>query len=110
MQAFSGSNVHANIKHWHHFGSPVYVLDKDLQTNAIFDKWKSRSKVGIYVGRSPQHSQNVALVLSKITGLISPQFHVKHDSRFHTVREDKTDSPAPWMVKTGFGETEQPLG
>jgi hypothetical protein len=30
----------------------VYVLDKDMQTNSIFNKCKSQSKVGIYAGRS----------------------------------------------------------
>jgi Reverse transcriptase (RNA-dependent DNA polymerase) len=108
MQVFSGSKVHSNIKHWHHFGSPVYVLEKELQTNSPFGKWKSRSKVGIYLGRSPQHSRNVALVLSKVTGLVSPQFHVKHDSRFQTVREEKQDTPAQWMVKAGFVGVAEP--
>jgi hypothetical protein len=103
MQVFARTDVHCNVKHWHHFGSPVYVLERELQTNAPFDKWRARAKVGIYLGRSPQHSRNVALVLSQETGLVSPQYHVKHDSGFDTVKEEKpTDRPAPWMVKAGF--------
>jgi Reverse transcriptase (RNA-dependent DNA polymerase) len=109
MQVFTGTDIHGNVKHWHHFGSPVFVLDQDLQTNAPFGKWKSRAKIGIYLGRSPQHSRNVALVLSILTGLVSPQFHVKHDSTFNTVKEEKQDTPAPWMVKAGFvGVREEP--
>jgi hypothetical protein len=32
----------------------------------------------------------------------SPQFHVKQDPTFNTVREEKQDTPAQWMVKAGF--------
>jgi hypothetical protein len=31
-----------------------------------------------------------------------PQFHVKHDPTFNTVREEKQETPAQWMVKAGF--------
>jgi hypothetical protein len=37
-----------------------------------------------------------------LTGLVSPQFHVKHDSTLNTVREEKQETPAQWMVKAGF--------
>jgi hypothetical protein len=103
MQVFARTNVHSNVKHWHHFGSPVYVLEKELQTNAPFDKWRSRATVRIYIGQSPQHSRNVALVLSRSTGLVSPQYHVKHDSGFETVMEERQDGkPAAWMIRAGF--------
>jgi hypothetical protein len=102
MQAFAKSDVHANLKHWHPFGSPVYVLESELQTQGIFGKWKSRAKAGIYLGRSPQHSRNVAPVLNRDTGLVSPQFHVKHDHCYHTVREEQQKTPDLWLVKAGF--------
>jgi hypothetical protein len=102
LQVFTRTNIHGNMKHWHHFGSPVFVLDQDLQTNTPFGNWKSRAKIGIYLGRSLQHSRNVALVLSMLTGLVSPQFHVRHDSTFFTIKEEKQDTPAFWMVKAGF--------
>ena len=45
-----------------------------------------RARIGIYLGRSPKHSQNVALVLNINTGRVSPQFHFKMDPMFHTVK------------------------
>jgi hypothetical protein len=102
LQAFANTDVHTNLKHWHPFGSPVYVLENDLQTQGIFGKWKSRSKLGIYLGKSPQHSRNVALVLNRETGHVSPQFHVKHDHCYHTVRDEQQKSPDLWMIKAGF--------
>jgi hypothetical protein len=75
---FHGSRIVGNPKHWHHFGCPIYVLARPLQTSAsIYHKWKERSTLGIYLGRSPQHAKEVSLVLSLETGLVSPQYHVK---------------------------------
>ena len=100
IQMFSNSMVHHNTKHQKTFGCPTYVLDGKLQSGSIFHKWKSRSKVGIYLGKSPQHSRNVALVLDRITGLVSPQFHVVHDNRFDTVWQE--DYESRWQLKAGF--------
>ena len=100
IQIFSSTTVQPNQKHWHTFGCPVYVLDRALQTNDPFHKWKRRSKVGIYLGRSPQHARNVALVLDRTTGLVSPQFHVSFDSNFDTVEKD--DHDRTWQLKAGF--------
>jgi hypothetical protein len=102
MQAFSKSDVHTNLKHWHPFGSPAYVLENALQTQGIHGKWKSRARTGIYLGRSPHHSRNVGLILNRDTGLVSPQFHVKHDHCWHTVREEQQKEPDLWMIKAGF--------
>ena len=56
--------------------------------------------MGIYLGQSPQHGQNVALVLDRQTGLVSPQFHVVYDHVFDTVKQDKFDMM--WEVRAGF--------
>jgi hypothetical protein len=106
QQIFSGTNVMPNPKHWKPFGCPVYTLDSSLQTGNIFHKWKQRSRVGIYVGQSPIHAQNVALVLDRQTGYVSPQFHVAFDPSFHTVKEDQFDSL--WQVKAGFVSQREP--
>ena len=45
-----------------------------------------RARIGIYLGRSPKHSRNVALVLNIKTGRVSPQFYFKMDPMFHTVK------------------------
>jgi hypothetical protein len=107
QQIFAGTKVQPNPKHWKPFGCPVYVLDSRLQgSGGIFHKWKEQSKVGIYLGRSPQHAQSVALVLSRETALVSSQFHVAFDSSFHTVKQDEFDSQ--WQLKAGFVAQKEP--
>ena len=70
------------------------------QKGNIFHKWKQRSRVGICLGPSPIHSRNVVLVLDLETGLVSPQFHHKHNPSFHTTKEIRT--PSDWQLKVGF--------
>ena len=106
MQCMSGTDVAINKKHYKTFGCPTYVLLNPLQKNDPFPKWSERAKVGIYLGQSPQHNRNVALVLSRETGLVSPQFHVLCDNHFTTVKNDTTK--AEWMVKAGFVTASQP--
>jgi flavin-dependent dehydrogenase len=76
QQIFSKKAVQTNPKHWKRFGCPVYVLDdKGLQAGStIFHKWKQRANVGVYLGRSPQHARNMALVFKRWMALVSPQF------------------------------------
>ena len=82
IQLCESHNVEINPKHWHPFGCPVYVLTEPLQAGAPFHKWKVRARVGVNLGQSPIHNQNVALVLNLDTGHVSPQFHVKFDNSF----------------------------
>lgn len=90
QQVFSSTTTNVNAKHWKPFGCPVYVLHNALQKGQSQHKWKQRSRVGIYLGPSPQHARNVALVLDRNSGLVSPQFHVEFDPSFHTMQEDKS--------------------
>ena len=99
-EIFSKTRAMLNTKHFQTFGCPAYVLDNNLQHSSPFHKWKQRSKVGIYLGLSPTHGRNVALVLNRTTGLVSPQFHVKFDSSFHSVEQDTYQSQ--WQNKAGF--------
>ena len=96
--------IASNPKHWHHFGAPAYVLKQPLQTSTnIFHKWKERSTLGIYLGRSPQHAREIALVLNLETGLVSPQFHVKIDSTFKTLKDIGNHMPSiQWHIKSGL--------
>ena len=101
IELFTGSSVSSNPKHWKPFGCPTYMLDNELQGSKPFHKWQQRSKPGIYLRTSPLHGRNVALVvLSRETGLVSPQFHVAFDPSFDTVRTMTTKSN--WQVKAGF--------
>ena len=106
MEIFSNTMVASNPKHWKPFGCHVYVLDNDLQDRHPFHKWKHRVRVGIYIGMSPQHGRNVALVLDIETALVSPQFRVTFDPNFETVKDVKTTSK--WQHKAGFvGQKDQ---
>jgi hypothetical protein len=104
ISSFSKSNVTTNPIHWQPFGCPVYVLSAARQTTGIQNKWSERSKVGIYLGRSPQHAQSVALVLSLETGLVSPQFHISFDPTFQTMRKhfQNNEPISQWQQKAGF--------
>jgi hypothetical protein len=100
LQLFCNTKVAVNSKNYIPFGCPVYVLDSTLQSKLPFHKWKQQWRVGIYLGRSPLHSKNVALVLDRNTALVSLQFHEKCDHNFQTAKEDDFDSN--WQVKAGF--------
>ena len=100
MQLFTQSNVDINKKHYIPFGCPVYVLDADLQAGKKIHKWKERARVGIYLGQSPIHNKSVALVLNRFTGHVSPQFHVKMDPGFYSLKQERLISF--WQQKTYF--------
>jgi len=100
LQIASGTNVMINQKHYKTFGCPVYVLNRNLQEGKPHSKWLKRSRVGIYLGPYPHHNRNIALVLDRDTGLVSPQFHVIFDNEFETVMEDKYDSQ--WKLRSRF--------
>ena len=105
LQAFAGSRATTNPKFWQPFACPIYVLDDNLQTaGGIHGKWKDRSRVGLYLGRSPTHARSIALVLNLQTGLVSPQFHVTFDPFFQTVKKTFDGLPISitWLEKTGF--------
>lgn len=58
------------------FGSPTFVLAKQLQDGDSLPKWKARSWLGVYVGPSLVHAWNVPIIYNPLTMHISPQFHV----------------------------------
>ena len=104
-QLFSDSKVKINPKHWMPFESPVYVLEAPPRDGKPHHKWKDKAKVRVYLGRSPVHSQEVALVLDHHTGYVSPQFHIKVDKGFYTLQQERLKST--WQVATGFEEEPQ---
>lgn len=68
-------------KYFHTFGCPAYVLDPKAQSGSIgASKWDPHAYIGIYVGHSPVHAGNVALILN-----VKPQYHVIFDDEFKTV-------------------------
>jgi hypothetical protein len=107
VEVFSGVKAAFNPNHSYPFGCPVYVLRNELQSGKAVNKWQERSRVGIYLGQSPQHARTVALVLSMETGLASPQFHVVMDPTFQTMREafGAKLPTSQWQEKCHFGRT-----
>ena len=100
LQRFSHTTVQRNIHHSAPFGCPTYILTSELQARLPFHKWKSRSNVGIYLRKLPLHARNVALVMDRNSGRVSPQYHIKFDIAFDTVRHQPLQ--CTWMTKAGF--------
>lgn len=85
-EKLSGVRGQKTTKHEHPLFCPVYTLHKKLQGGiGGIPKWEPKSNAGVYLGHSPEHSSDVALVLDLNTGLVSPQFHVVFDDTFSTV-------------------------
>jgi len=75
----SAEEKFARVKHktklefFHPFSCPVFVLDAVLQGGVSkIPQWDLRAQVGVYLGHSPRHAGNIALVLHLTTGHISP--------------------------------------
>jgi len=100
-EIFSAAPVRPTTRFLHPFGCPVYVLSDDLQGGKSIPRWDERSRVGVYVGHSAQHSPTVSLILNPQTGYISPQFHCVFDDNFDTPSQDAKFS-AIWEEKAGF--------
>ncbi len=81
------------INRAHVFGCPVYVLDAALQDGHKIPKWPPRARLGIFLGFSTLHSLLVPLVMSVVTGKISPQFHVIFDDKFETLVSANSTMP-----------------
>jgi hypothetical protein len=88
IQLFSQVSVKVQLKNYHPFGYPTYVLHDTLATGNYHPKWKDRTQVGVYIRPSDQHASNVALVLNINTGHVSPVFHCVYDDHFDCVPTD----------------------
>jgi hypothetical protein len=80
----SQKSTKSRLRDFHPFGCPVFVLEASLQDGHRIPKWKPRSRMGIYLGNSPDHATSVPLVLNINTGLVSPQYHLVFDDAFST--------------------------
>ena len=102
-QAFTKVKVNHTFENSVPFGCPVYVLAQPIQDGGHQHKWKEISRIGIYLGRSPDHARNVALLLDQTTGFVSLQYHVQFDRAFDTVQEKSRGTlDLNWQVKAGF--------
>jgi hypothetical protein len=98
-EIFTGYKHRNKLSDFHSFGCPIFVLDPTLQQGHKIPRWKPRSRVGVYLGFSPDHASSVPLVLSTTTGLVSPQFHVVYDDNFTTTKCLETNVlPSNWPL------------
>ena len=67
------------------FESQVSILEPTLQAGNKIPHWQPQSKLGIYLGKSPEYTGNVLLVYNSITNFVSLQFYLVHDSNFASV-------------------------
>jgi hypothetical protein len=69
----------------------------------------ARARLGLNLGPSPIHAQNVYLVLNLITGCVSPQYHCRFDDFFETTRHGGPDVSGTicWQQLAGFSRTDQ---
>lgn len=86
------------------FGCPVFALDARLQGQNSIPRWDMRARLGINLGKSPNHGRNVSLVLSTLSGCVLPQFHVIHDDFFETIQEETLtrDITIKYKLLVGF--------
>ena len=105
-QIFTGTAINTDKKLFHPFGCPVYILDNKLQAGMKIHKWHTRARVGLYLGSSPMHANTVSLVLNLITGLVSPQFHIKFDESFETVPDLQDFKLDEWKTRCQFRNQE----
>jgi hypothetical protein len=89
IQLFSRVPVKVQLKTYHPFGCPTYVLHDTLANGKYHPKWSDRTRVGVYLGHSSQHASTVALVLNVNTGHVSPVFHCVFDDHFDCVPTDR---------------------
>ena len=111
LELFSSIRVGCNMKHMHTFPCPVFVLDNSLASGKSLPRWASRTRLGLNLGPSPIHAQNVYQVLNLITGCVSPQYHCRFDDFFETIRHGglNVSGTICWQQLADFSRTDQIL-
>jgi hypothetical protein len=96
MDIFTGSTIPRHrLMDTHVWGCPVYILDPKVQQGQKLPRWQPRSRQGIFMGLSKQHTSEVPQVLNIATGSITTQFHVVFDDQFTTVNSIAREEEAP---------------
>lgn len=101
-EVFSGSQmdkieIRKSLEQLHTWGCPVYVLEEEIQNGQKPKRWDSRTRTGIFLGHSSNHSNSVYLVLNPDTDRISFQYHCIFDDYFHTLHvKSETEKSVVW--------------
>jgi hypothetical protein len=111
LELFSSIQMRGNMKHMHTFGCPVFTLQNALASGNTLPRWSPRARLGLNLGPSPNHTQNVYLVLNLITGCVSLQYHCKFDDFFETTRHGGPDVSGTicWQQLAGLTRMNQIL-
>ena len=82
-----------NLHSLHVWGSPTYVLHKNLADGKSIGRWRPRSQRCVNLGFSKNPATSVPLVLNQATGNITPQWNVCFDDYFTTIASSTDDLP-----------------
>ena len=75
-----------HVQNEHTMFCPFFILNKKLQGGpGMIPKWNPRADTGVYLGTSPVHSSEVALVFNLATGHVSQKYHMMFDDHFTSV-------------------------
>jgi hypothetical protein len=104
------------LRNAHPWGCLAYVLDPRLTLAGVkIPKWQPRSRWGQYVGVSPVHAENIALIRNIGTGYISAKYHIVFDDWFETDYATEEAMPPNWedmcvmqRFETVFNEGQDP--
>ncbi len=98
LEHFRSIRVGIKLRNLHVFGAPVFALSNELASGSSLPKWSPRCRLGIHLGPSNEHAQNVCLVLNLNTGLVSPKYHCRFDDFFESVKfqSPKLTVPTTW--------------
>jgi transposase InsO family protein len=98
-EAFTGQTPPWSLSDFRVFGTPTYVVRKELQDGATLNKWKPRSWLGVYVGISNCHASAILLIYNPISTHVSPQYHVVYDEYFLTVNSSPNFDSDAYLAK-----------
>lgn len=110
IEMFSNCKQQFQLKHFHPFGCPVFMLDPALADRKRIPRWSPRSRQGIFLGKSRDHASSVSLALNRNTNYVSLQYHLAFDDNFTTVtRSGKNSLPSNWeeLFKTRINDEKQ---
>jgi hypothetical protein len=109
LELVSSIWVGCNMKHMHTFACPVFALDNALASVNSLPRWSPHARLGLNLGPSPTHVQNVYLVLNLITGCVSLQCHCRFDDFFEMTRHGGPDVSGTicWQQLAGLSCTDQ---
>ena len=107
MAIFCNTNVEVRLREMHTLFCPVYTLQSELAAGNTLPRWSPRCRIGINLGRAPDHARSVQHVLHLSTGLVSSQYHIQFDDSFQTTIHGREDmnamGPASnWKVLAGL--------